>query len=102
MPKRNVILLNEARLELRDIATYHKLKVEPDSARKITNRILDALDKLADFSEMGMVPTSKLIAEAGYRVLIVDAYLCFYSVIGDIVFVFHIVHASTDYIKRIF
>lgn len=102
MSKLKVELLNEARLQLRDIAAYYKMKVGPSSARKITSRILDAIEKLADFPEMGMVPHAKMIAEAGYRVLIIEDYLCFYHVVNDVVFVSHIVHASTDYIKRIF
>lgn len=102
MSKLNVKLLSEARLQLRDIAAYHKMKVGPSSARKITDRILDAIDKLADFPEMGMVPHSKIIAEAGYRVLIAGDYLCFYQVVNDTVFVNHILHTSTDYIKKLF
>ncbi len=102
MSKLNVKLLSEARLQIRDIAAYHKMKVGPSSARKITDRILDAIDKLADFPEMGMVPHSKMIAEAGYRVLIAGDYLCFYQVLNDTVFVNHIIHTSTDYIKKIF
>lgn len=102
MSKLNVKLLTEARLQLRDIAAYYKMKVGPSSARKITDRILDAIDKLADFPEMGMVPHSKMIAAAGYRVLIAGDYLCFYQVVNDTVFVNQILHTSTDYIKKIF
>jgi toxin ParE1/3/4 len=102
MPKMKVVLLNEARMELRDIAAYHKLKVGIDSARRITDRILSALDHLIDFPEMGNIPPAKMIAEAGFRVLIVDDYLCFYQVIDSQIFVYHIVQGSTDYIKRIF
>ncbi len=89
-------------MELRDIAVYHKLKVGNNSARRITDRILDALDRLVDFPEMGNTPPSKMIAEAGFRVLIVDDYLCFYQVLDDKVLVYHIAHGSTGYIKRIF
>ncbi len=102
MPKMKLVLLNEARMELRDIAVYHKLKVGIDSARRITDRILGALDRLIDFPEMGNVPPTKMIAEAGFRVLIVDDDLCFYQVIDNQIFVYHIVHGSIDYIKRIF
>lgn len=102
MTKKKVVLLNEARMELRDIAAYHKLKVGVDSARRITDRILGALDHLIDFPEMGNIPPAKMIAEAGFHTLIVDDDICFYQVIGDQIFVYHIVHGSTDYIKRIF
>jgi len=90
------------RLQIRDIAAYYKMKVGSSSAHKITDHILEAIDKLADFPEMGMVPPWKMITDAGYRVLVVGDYLCFYQVVNDIVFVSHIAHTNTDYIKKIF
>lgn len=100
MSKHKVRLLTEARLQLRDIAAYHLLNVGPQSARKITDRILDAIDKLEDFPEMGTrLPGKRL---DGYRMLVVDRYLCFYHIEGDTVYVSHIVHSSTDYIKKLF
>ncbi len=99
---KKVRLLYEARMELRDIAAFHKQKVGPNSARKITNRILDELDKLSDFPQRGYVPPYTFLAESGYRVLIVKEYLCFYRIEGDEVLVAHIVHGSTDYVRRLF
>lgn len=99
--KFDIKILLEARLQLRDIAAFHKLKVGPVSAEKITDRILDAIDKLADFPEMGAVPPSELLAKAGYRMLIVQEYLCFYHVEQQTIYVSHIVHGSTDYIKKL-
>ena len=101
MPK-EVRLVYEARMELRDIAAFHKEKVGVHSARKITDKILNSLERLADFPEMGFVPPVKMVAEAGYRVLAVKDYLCFYRVEEKAIFVYHIVHGSTDYIRRIF
>ncbi|MEY8438165.1 type II toxin-antitoxin system RelE/ParE family toxin [Anaerotruncus colihominis] len=100
MSKHKVHLLTEARSQLRDIAAYHLLNVGPQSARKITDRILDAIDKLEDFPEMG----AKLLGKRldGYRMLVVGHYLCFYHIDGDTVYVSHIVHRSTDYIKKLF
>ena len=49
MPKAKVILLTEARLQLRDIAMIHKAKVGPQSAKKVTDKILKALHHLEDF-----------------------------------------------------
>lgn len=99
---KEVRLVYEARMELRDIAAFHKEKVGVHSARKITDKILNSLERLADFPEMGFVPPVKMAAEAGYRVLAVKDYLCFYRVEEKAIFVYHIVHGSTDYIRRIF
>lgn len=99
MPKCKVVLLSEARFQLRDIAMIYKAKVGPSAARKITNRILAALERLEDFPELGTIPRSAMLENAGYRMLIVDDYLCFYSRDKDTVYVNQILHGSVDYVK---
>lgn len=99
MPKCRVQLLTEARLQLRDIAAVYKAKVGAKAARKITNRILTALRKLEDFPELGVALQSELLEKAGYRMLIVDEYLCFYNRHKDTLYVNQILHGSVDYVK---
>jgi toxin ParE1/3/4 len=101
MPRYRVILLAEARDELRQIALIHKAKVGPKAAKRITDRILAALYRLEDFPTMGTLPPYERIVRAGYRMLIVDDYLCFYTIRGTVVHVVHIVHGSVDYIRRL-
>lgn len=101
MAKYKVELLTEARLQLRDIANYHLMVVGSKLAEKITNRILDEIDKLADFPFMGVTSPSEMVAKAGYRMLVVGDYLCFYNIFEDTVYINHIVHSSTDYIKKL-
>ena len=76
MPRYRVVLLAEARDELRQIALIHKVKVGSKSAKRITDRILEALRKLEDFPTMGTLPPYERIVRAGYRMLIIDDYLC--------------------------
>jgi plasmid stabilization system protein ParE len=102
MAKYKLELLTEARLQLRDIAAYHLRKVGSQSAEKITNLILDEVDKLADFPFLGVTPPSEMVAKAGYRMLIIGDYLCFYSLYENTVYVSHIVHGITDYMKKLF
>lgn len=99
MPKAKVILLTEARLQLRDIAMIHKAKVGPQSVKKVTDKILKTLHHLEDFPLLGVEPRSERLAKAGYRMLIAGDYLCFYQIQGDVVYVSLIVHGSVDYVK---
>ena len=59
MPKAKVILLTEARLQLRDIAMVHKLKVGPRSAKRITDQILKSLRRLEEFPQLGVSPKAR-------------------------------------------
>ena len=97
-----VELTLRAQSDLRDIAAFHLVKVGPVSAKNVTTAILDQIELLGAFPEMGSRPMAALIAEASFRYIVVRKYLCFYSVTGETVYVHHIVHGSTDYIKRLF
>jgi len=90
-------LLAPAQRELEEIARVHLELVGPLSARKITDRIYDALEKLEIYPNLGIICRDKQLASAGYRMLICGNYLCFYRQIGTMVFVYHIVDGRTDY-----
>ena len=92
-------LLAPAQRELEEIARVHLELVGPVSARKITDRIYAALEKLKAHPSLGMSCRDKQLASAGYRMLICGNYLCFYRQIGTVVFVCHIVDGRADYPK---
>lgn len=92
-----VELLNPAWHDLDAISDFHLLNVGPDSARKITDKILNALERLESFPlSCPLVPYSGL-AEKGYRMLTCGKYVCIYELIDNAVYVHHIVPAATNY-----
>ena len=97
MARYKVELLTPAWLDLDSIADYHMLEVGLDSARKITNKILDTLERLKTFPFSCPQVPYKELAEQGYRMLVCDKYVCIYKINGDIVYVHHIVAAATNY-----
>jgi len=90
-------LLFPAQRELEEIARMHMELVGPLSARKITNRIYSAMEKLKTFPELGVLCKDKQLAMAGYRMLICGNHLCIYRQVGHTLFVYHIVDGRTDY-----
>jgi plasmid stabilization system protein ParE len=97
MPEYNVELLGLAWLDLDAIADYHVLEVGLDSARNITDKILNALKRLETFPlSCPLVPYPEL-AEQGYHMLVCGKYICIYKLNGNQVFVYHIVAAATNY-----
>jgi plasmid stabilization system protein ParE len=71
-------LLTPAQRELEEIAYAHLELVGPLSARKITDRIYSALEKLRTYPDLGVACRDKQLAAEGYRMLICGNYLCFY------------------------
>ena len=69
----------------------------PESARKITNEILDTLSHLERFPLSGHIPADKELRGGGYRYVIAGKYICVYRLIAETVFVCHIAHGASNY-----
>lgn len=92
-------LLATAQRELEEIALVHLALVGLDSARGITERIYKSLERLQTYPNCGIVCRDKQLGSQGYRMLICGHYLCFYRLITDTIFVYHIVDGRADYPK---
>lgn len=92
-----LVLLEPAQRELEEIAQLHRNLVGPNSARKITNKIFDALSRLEFFPLSGSLPRDKELRDGGYRYVIADKYICVYNLIGETVYVYHIAHGAGNY-----
>ncbi|WP_243136753.1 type II toxin-antitoxin system RelE/ParE family toxin [Acetobacterium paludosum] len=101
MPQCKVEILAPALKELEEIAEYHLLVVGRISAKKITDKILNALEQLEEFPLSGPhIPDTELKSK-DYRILVCDKYVCIYRLISNTVYVYHIAHGATEYGKLI-
>lgn len=92
-----LILLEPAQRELEEIAQLHMNLVGPNSARNITNLILDTLSRLETFPLSGHIPRDKQLRSGGYRYVIAGKYICVYRLIAETVYVYHIAHGASNY-----
>ena len=92
-----LVILEPAQRELEEIAQLHLNLVGPNSARKITDLILDTLSRLEMFPLSGHIPQDKELRNGGYRLVIAGKYICVYRLIADTVFVYHIAHGASNY-----
>jgi plasmid stabilization system protein ParE len=97
VPEYKLSLLNPAWIDLDAIADFHMLAVGPNSARKITDKILGDLKRLETFPLSCPLAPYRELAELGYRVLVCGKYVCVYKLIGNMVFVYHIAAAASNY-----
>ena len=93
----NLVILESAQRELEKTAQIHLNLAGPESARKVTNEILDTLSRLEQFPLSGHIPADKELRSGGYRYVIAEKYICVYRLIGQTVFVFHIAHGASNY-----
>ncbi|MDD2282929.1 MAG: type II toxin-antitoxin system RelE/ParE family toxin [Eubacteriales bacterium] len=95
-----LIYLAPAREDILDIARYHLEKIGVDSARNITEEILGNIDRLAQFPLMGPLHPDPVLAENGYRKLVITPiYVCIYKVFDDGIYIYRVVNGKTDYPK---
>ena len=97
MPKYKVEILLAAWQDIDKISDFHLRMVGAASAEKITNKILDTLDKLADFPYMGTQHPDPVLAKYEFRKVLCGDYVCVYKVIDSYVYVYRIVNGKTDY-----
>lgn len=72
------VILEPAQRELEEIAQIHLNLARPNSARKITDLILDALSPLETLPLSGHIPQDKELRGGGYRLVIAGKYICVY------------------------
>jgi plasmid stabilization system protein ParE len=101
MERNKLVILKAAQEEMEEIGRMYTGLVGPKSARKIGRRLHEALGHLRDHPYMGVVLSEGELNQRGYRKLICGNYLCFYRLIGDTVYVYHVADGRTDY-KRLF
>ena len=99
MPKAKVEILTPASNDIDKIADYHLLAVGPISAEKITDKLLDSIEKLGRHPLLGTEHSDLVLQEKGYRKLVCGEYICVYRLIDVTIYVYRVVHGTTDYPK---
>lgn len=93
----------ESRRDLDDIWDYIVSELQNRSAaERVINRIIDAVDPLKNFAEMG-TPLSS-IADIGtdYLFLVSGNYMVFYRVQGNDVYIDRVLYGRSDYMSVLF
>jgi plasmid stabilization system protein ParE len=90
-------ILAPAQRELEEIARVYLELAGADSARRITDLILNSLERLKTYPLSGSLPRDRWLREAGYRLGISGKFIVAYRLLGDTVFVYHIAHGASDY-----
>lgn len=92
-------ILTPAWQDIDRISDLHLLLVGPQSAQKITDKLLDTIALLASQPYMGALHPDPFLAQREYRKIICGNYVCVYKVIGTTVYVYRVVDGRTDYPK---
>ena len=93
----------EARRDLDDIWDYIVTDLcNASAAERVVNDILDVVEQLENFSEMGALLASIANVDSDYRFLVSGNYLISYRVSGMDVYVDRILYGRRDYLRILF
>lgn len=94
---------HEAQRDLDEIWDYIVSDLSnPTAAARTVNRIMDTIEQLTDFAEMGAMLSSVADVESNYRFLVCGNYLVFYRVDGNNVYIDRILYGRRDYLRILF
>jgi len=74
----------------------------PIAAKNTVNRILDDIDLLADFPEMGTILKNITHIVTDYRYIVSGNYMAFYRVYDKTVYIVRILYGRRDYMRVLF
>lgn len=96
--KYSVRLLSIAEQDLADLMSYLAAE-NVRAAAELLDHIEARLQALQSHPFVGRVPHNAKLTALGYRVLIIDNYLVFYKVKGNVVLVHRILHGARDLLR---
>ena len=69
------------------------------AADAIANEIEKVISSLSNHPFLGRIPNEEELLTLGYRYMVVQNYLIFYTVEGKTIFIHRIIHGARDYLK---
>jgi toxin ParE1/3/4 len=97
-PKYTIRLLQAAQEDFKEIITYIALD-NPSAAEAIADKIKKSLSNLSTYPLIGKIPNEEELATMGYRFLVVQNYLIFYTIEDQIIWVHRIIHGAREFLS---
>lgn len=94
--KYQVRLLSIAEEDLTEIISFIAAD-NPTTADAIANKIEKNLDLLSENPNLGRIPREEEIRNLGYRYLIIQNYIIFYTIEEKTIFIHRILHGARNY-----
>ena len=97
--KYRVEILPSAWEDLKKIEDYYVIQFDEETAVKVSDHILDVIERMEDFPGSGSLTPDEWLNEQGYRMVICKKHVAIYRMIQDTVFVYHIADTQIEYTK---
>lgn len=85
--------------DLKHIEDWCIVQFDVEIALKVSDHILDAIERLETFPDSGSLTLDEWLNQQGYRMVICEKHVAIYKQIGTVVYIYHIADTRTDYTK---
>jgi len=94
-----VEILPTAWEDLKHIEDWYLLQFGVETALKVSDHILDAIERLENYSDSGSLTPDEWLSQQGYRMVICRKHVIIYRQIKKTVYVYQIADTKTEYTK---
>lgn len=94
-----VKILPTAWEDLKHIEDWYLVQFGVETALKVSDSILDAIERLETFPDSGSLTPDEWLNQKGYRMVICKKHVIIYKQMKNKVYVYHIVDTQTEYAK---
>lgn len=95
----NIKILPSAWDDLKQIEDYYLMKYDVQTALKVSDHILDCIERLEEFPDSGSLTPDEWLNQQGYRMVICKMHVAIYRLVQNEIFVYHIADTRKDYTK---
>lgn len=85
--------------DLKRIEDWYAVQFDIETAIKVSNHILDVVERLEQFPDSGSLTPDDWLNQQGYRMIICKKHVIIYKKIGEVVYIYHIADTQTEYTK---
>ena len=85
--------------DLKHIEDWYLVQFGVETALKVSDSILDAIERLETFPDSGSLTPDEWLNQKGYRMVICKKHVIIYKQMKNKVYVYHIVDTQTEYAK---
>lgn len=97
--KNRVEILPTAWEDLKKIEDYYTVQFNIETALKVSDHILDAIERLEDLPDSGSLTPDPWLNEKEFRMVICEKHVVIYKKIETSVYIYHIADTKTEYTK---
>jgi toxin ParE1/3/4 len=97
--KYKIEILPTAWEDLKKIEDYYLIQFDLQTAIKVSDHILNAIERLDNFPDSGSRTPDTWLNEQGYRMVICKKHAAIYRKIKDVIYIYHIADTQTEYTK---